>query len=207
MPRTGLRALLRVAAFVTVAAIAAGVHAQQPAPDPNAPGQPELRALAEFDILGTKAGYIPSAEFIKFTEDTTAGIKEKDLFAGRGPLAILLIVLRRRSRAEPHAVRAADDPDQPGDHRRRHAGVVTPARLPARLRLRPRHGAGLRRARPGRDRSPPSTFGTVNSSPWFNLAIALLFVVLALAMFDVLTIDFSHLMSRCASARQDRARS
>src|SRR5207253_425287 len=35
------------------------------------------------------------------------------------------------------------------------------------------------------------TFGTINSSPWFNLAIALLFVVLGLAMFDVLFIDFS----------------
>ena len=37
------------------------------------------------------------------------------------------------------------------------------------------------------------TFGTINSSPWFNLAIAVLFVVLALAMFDVIVIDFSRL--------------
>ena len=36
------------------------------------------------------------------------------------------------------------------------------------------------------------TFGTVNASPWFNVAIALLFVLLGLAMFDVLTIDFSR---------------
>jgi thiol:disulfide interchange protein len=35
------------------------------------------------------------------------------------------------------------------------------------------------------------TFGTINSSPWFNLGIAVLFVVLGLAMFDVLLIDFS----------------
>ena len=35
------------------------------------------------------------------------------------------------------------------------------------------------------------TFGTINSSPWFNLGIAALFVVLGLAMFDVLLIDFS----------------
>jgi hypothetical protein len=35
------------------------------------------------------------------------------------------------------------------------------------------------------------TFGTINSSPWFNLGIAILFVVLGLAMFDVLLIDFS----------------
>src|SRR5262245_65739152 len=37
-----------------------------------------------------------------------------------------------------------------------------------------------------------STFGTINASPWFNLGIAVLFVVLALAMFDVLVIDFSR---------------
>src|SRR6202047_1770559 len=39
------------------------------------------------------------------------------------------------------------------------------------------------------------TFGTINSSPWFNLGIAGLFVVLGLAMFDVLIIDFSRFSS------------
>jgi thioredoxin:protein disulfide reductase len=39
------------------------------------------------------------------------------------------------------------------------------------------------------------TFGTINSSPWFNLGIALLFVILGLAMFDVLLIDFSKYSS------------
>ena len=37
------------------------------------------------------------------------------------------------------------------------------------------------------------TFGTLNASPWFNLGIAVLFVMLALAMFDVILIDFSNL--------------
>jgi thiol:disulfide interchange protein len=40
------------------------------------------------------------------------------------------------------------------------------------------------------------TFGTINASPWFNFGIATLFVVLALAMFDVLHIDFSRLQSK-----------
>jgi len=39
------------------------------------------------------------------------------------------------------------------------------------------------------------TFGTINSSAWFNLGIAVLFVVLGLAMFDVLLIDFSKYSS------------
>ena len=43
------------------------------------------------------------------------------------------------------------------------------------------------------------TFGTINSSPWFNLGIAILFVVLGLAMFDVLVIDFSSFSSGMAN--------
>jgi thiol:disulfide interchange protein DsbD len=39
------------------------------------------------------------------------------------------------------------------------------------------------------------TFGTINSSPWFNIGIAILFVVLGLAMFDILVIDFSKYSS------------
>jgi len=40
-----------------------------------------------------------------------------------------------------------------------------------------------------------SQFGTINSSPWFNIAIAALFIVLALAMFDIIPIDFSKFQS------------
>jgi thiol:disulfide interchange protein len=36
------------------------------------------------------------------------------------------------------------------------------------------------------------TFGTINASPWFNATIAVVFAALALAMFDVFTIDFSR---------------
>jgi thiol:disulfide interchange protein len=35
-------------------------------------------------------------------------------------------------------------------------------------------------------------FGSLNASPWFNLAIAALFGVLALAMFDLITIDLTR---------------
>src|SRR5205814_6535933 len=39
------------------------------------------------------------------------------------------------------------------------------------------------------------TFGSINSTAWFNAGIAILFVVLALAMFDVIVIDFSKFSS------------
>lgn len=37
-----------------------------------------------------------------------------------------------------------------------------------------------------------SRFGALNASPWFNLAVALIFVVLGLAMFDVIVVDLSR---------------
>ncbi|MBN2461771.1 MAG: thioredoxin family protein [Candidatus Cloacimonetes bacterium] len=40
-----------------------------------------------------------------------------------------------------------------------------------------------------------SQFGTINSSPWFNVIIAVLFILLALAMFDVIPLDFSRFQS------------
>jgi thiol:disulfide interchange protein DsbD len=39
-------------------------------------------------------------------------------------------------------------------------------------------------------------FGALNASPWFNLVISGVFVVLALGMFDVLPIDFSRFQGR-----------
>ncbi|MCU0858252.1 MAG: thioredoxin family protein [Pontiellaceae bacterium] len=42
-------------------------------------------------------------------------------------------------------------------------------------------------------------FGALNASPWFNLSIAAVFVVLALAMFDLFHIDFSRFQQRFGS--------
>ncbi len=47
-----------------------------------------------------------------------------------------------------------------------------------------------------------SQFGTLQSSPWFSLSIAILFAVLGLAMFDLFHIDFSALQSRFGSGPQ-----
>jgi thioredoxin:protein disulfide reductase len=44
-------------------------------------------------------------------------------------------------------------------------------------------------------------FGTLNSSPWFNLGIAGIFVALALCMFDVFALDFSRFMPRGGESR------
>lgn len=42
-------------------------------------------------------------------------------------------------------------------------------------------------------------FGSLNASPWFNAAIAVLFTLLAMAMFGLFQLDFSSFMSGSAS--------
>jgi len=47
-----------------------------------------------------------------------------------------------------------------------------------------------------------SKFGTLNSSPWFNVAIAVVFAVLTLAMLGVIPIDFSRFQSGTGGGRE-----
>ncbi len=47
-----------------------------------------------------------------------------------------------------------------------------------------------------------SQFGTIQSNPWFNLVIAIIFIVLALAMFDVFHIDFSRFQSKLGGGQR-----
>jgi thiol:disulfide interchange protein len=47
-------------------------------------------------------------------------------------------------------------------------------------------------------------FGQVNATPAFNIAIAVLFVILALAMFDVIHIDFTRFRSGIGKEKNNR---
>src|SRR5262249_3465237 len=144
--------------------------------------------------------YLGASDFLSFIRNAETGVKERGMFEGRGPLAILLLVLI-------------------GGLALNLTPCVLPM-IPINLAI---IGAGTQN-RSGRAASPgrgfllgavlcgamavvygvlalvviptAGTFGTINSSPWFNLAIAAIFVVLGLAMFDVLMIDFSSLSSR-----------
>jgi len=51
-----------------------------------------------------------------------------------------------------------------------------------------------------------SKFGTLNASPVFNFIIAVVFIILALAMFDVLSIDLSRFGSRFGISNEKRGR-
>src|SRR5205814_6610697 len=130
-----------------------------------------------------------------FVHNAETGVRERGLFEGRGPLAILLIVFL-------------------GGLALNLTPCVLPM-IPINLAI---IGAGTQAGSRGRGFLlgsvygaamavvygvlgvvvilTASTFGTINASPWFNLGIATLFVVLALAMFDVVTIDFSRYSDR-----------
>jgi len=154
----------------------------------------ELASLDNFTVLGTTGGYLGSDDFLTFIHNAENGVREAGLFEGRGPLAILLIVFL-------------------GGLALNLTPCVLPM-IPINLAI---IGAGTRAGSRGRGFLlggaygaamalvygvlglvvilTAGTFGTINASPWFNLGIAMLFVALALAMFDVITIDFSRFSS------------
>jgi thioredoxin:protein disulfide reductase len=162
-----------------------------PAPPP-APGGPDggIGRLDRFTVVASTGGYLGTGDFLAFIKNAESGVVEKGLFEGQGPLAILLIVLV-------------------GGLALNLTPCVLPM-IPINLAI---IGAGAQAS--SRKRGfllgltyggamafvygvlglivvlTASTFGTINASPWFNLGIALLFVALALAMFDVFEIDFS----------------
>ena len=153
-----------------------------------------LARLGDFTVRGTDGGYMNAEQFLEFIDRAESGRTEQGWFEGRGPLAILALVL---------------------------IGGLALNLTPCVLPLIPINlaiiGAGTRAGSRALGFALGSsyglamavvygvlglaviltagTFGTINASPWFNLAIAMLFVALALAMFDIITIDFSRFQS------------
>jgi thiol:disulfide interchange protein len=164
-----------------------------PATPQTAPG--DVAILDEFAVAGATGGYQGPSDFLAFIRDAEAGVKARGMFEGRGPLAILLLVLV-------------------GGLALNLTPCVLPM-IPINLAI---IGAGAQAQSRGRGFLlgtaygaamaivygtlglivilTAGTFGTINASPWFNLGIAVLFVVLGLAMFDLLLIDFSKYSTR-----------
>ena len=173
------------------------------APDPVVAAPPALpqtgealmAALDRFEVVGTEAGYLDRDDFLKFIRDAETGVAEKGWFEERGPFAILLLVLVGGLALNltpcvlpmiPINLAIIGAGAQAGSRRR---GFLLGATYGGAMALV--YGAlGLVVI------LTAGTFGTINASPWFNAGIALLFVALALAMFDVIAIDFSSLSSR-----------
>jgi thiol:disulfide interchange protein len=159
--------------------------------------------LDDFTVVATAGGYMASDAFLTFVRNAEQGVKERGLFEGRGPLAILFLVLL-------------------GGMALNLTPCVLPM-IPINLAV---IGAGAKAS--SRSRGfvlggvygaamaavygvlgvivilTAGTFGTINASPWFNLSIAVVFVALALAMFDVFTIDFSRFSSSVGTGGASR---
>ncbi len=166
-----------------------------PAPAPAAEGiEAGLARLDQFEMMASTGGYLGTEDFLTFIRNAESGVKETGWFEGRGPLAILLIVFLGGLALNltpcvlpmiPINLAIIGAGAQAGSKRRGFLLGLTYGGAMAVV-----YGVlGLIVV------LTASTFGTINSSPWFNLGIAVLFVALALAMFDVFEIDFSRFSS------------
>ena len=178
----------------------AAAAAPAAAPTASAPGGPDagIAQLDKFTLVSSTGGYLGTGDFLTFIKNAETGVVEKGLFEGQGPLAIILIVFL-------------------GGLALNLTPCVLPM-IPINLAI---IGAGAQAG--SRKRGfllgltyggamafvygvlgvivvlTASTFGTINASPWFNLGIAVLFVALSLAMFDVFEIDFSKFSGNIGS--------
>jgi thioredoxin:protein disulfide reductase len=182
-------------AETTERASAVPVERTSPAPGgANRAATDDVAALEKFVVAGSAFGYLGADEFLTFIHNAENGIQEKGMFEGRGPLAILLLVLigGLALNLTPCVL-----PMIPINLAIIGAGVQAGSRTRGFL-LGGAYGAAMAFVYGVLGLIvilTASTFGTINASPWFNLSIALLFVVLALAMFDVIVIDFSRFSS------------
>jgi thioredoxin:protein disulfide reductase len=180
----------------TTSAGAAGAPSDVPGTAAAGPAVPPdvLQLFDQFEVLGTAGGYLKKDAFLKFISDAERGVKSRGLFEGKGPLAILALVFL-------------------GGLALNLTPCVLPM-IPVNLAI---IGAGAQRSKRSRGFLlgavyggamalvygvlglivilTAGTFGTINASPWFNVGIALLFVVLGLAMFDVIMVDFTRFRS------------
>jgi thiol:disulfide interchange protein len=158
-------------------------------PAPSVEG--DLALLDQFSVAGSTGGYIATDDFLQFIRNAESGVKETGLFEGRGPLAILFLVLLGglALNLTPCVL-----PMIPINLAIIGAGAGSGSRTRGFL-LGGVYGAAMAVVYGVLGLIvilTAGTFGTINASPWFNLAIAVIFVALALAMFDVFEIDFSR---------------
>jgi cytochrome c biogenesis protein CcdA len=192
--------------FSAAAATSPPPPARPVVPSPGAASRHDCDVMAEiegFTVLGTAGGYLGRDDFIAFVDGAETGTGTASLLDGKGPLAIVLLVI---------------------------LGGIALNLTPCVLPLIPINlgiiGAGTQASSRGRGFLlggayglamavvygglglivilTTGTFGAINSTIWFNVFVGILFVVLALAMFDVIRIDFSRFQSKLDVSRVSR---
>lgn len=165
----------------------------------------EWRALVEdFAVTGVGIGYINADDFIDLVDQVEQGqaATNANAFAGRSVWVVVALTLLGGLGLNltpcvlpliPITIAIIGAGAQAGSKARGFA-------------LGGAYGAGMAAAYGGLGLIVVLTagsFGTINASPWFNLAIAILFVILALAMFDKILIDFSRFQAKFSGKRNE----
>ncbi len=188
----------------TFAEVTSGTPAASPVAGGAGSAIDWAREFEGFTVKGQQTGYLNAAEFNTFLDRAVAGQGTADplaRFQNMGMLATLLLIVA-------------------GGFLLNFTPCVLPM-IPINLAI---IGAGSRaRSRTEGFRNGAvyglgmalaygtlglvvvltgSKFGTLNSSMWFNVGIALVFVVMALGMFDVLNIDLSRFSGAGPSGSQ-----
>ncbi len=162
-------------------------------------------SLRGFRVAGTHAGYLKAEPFIAFLEDARSGAERDDAlrtaFETRGASLVILLILVGGLALNltpcvlpmiPINIAIIGAGAQAGSRTR---GFALGAAYGLGIALI--YGVlGLVVILTG------AKFGALNASPWFNLAIAVIFVVLSLAMFDVFIIDLSRFQAKAGPKRQ-----
>ncbi len=150
--------------------------------------------LANFTIAGSDSGYKNTEEFLSFLDRVETGKKKEDWsenFAQKSLWLVILIILLGGLALNltpcvlpmiPINLAIIGATAQGGSRKRGFLlGTVYGLAMSLTYGI-----LGIIVVLTG------SQFGSFNSSPWFNFGIALFFLLLALAMFDVWTLDFSR---------------
>ncbi len=184
-----------------------------PAPEEKAPtvevpatsaAPAEWKKLLEGFTVAGEVQFVSTDEFLQWIDDSEKGVARGNLLEGRGFFGILLVVLL-------------------GGFLLNLTPCVLPL-IPINLAIL---GAGARAGSKSRGfvlggvyglgialvygalgllvvLGLSTAFGTINSTVWFNGGIAVLFIVLGLAMFDVFQIDFTRFQGYFGVRKQEK---
>ncbi len=164
-----------------------------------------LELSKNFKVTGKKAGYLNSKDFLAFINDAESGEKSTednvvDKFMNRGIIfSLILIILGGILLNLTPCVL----PMIPINLAIIGAGAQSGSKIKGFL-LGGIYGLGIALTYGTLGLVvvlTGSQFGTLNSSPWFNFSIALVFIVLALAMFDIIMIDFTKYQHTAVDGR------
>ena len=154
-----------------------------------------MAVLEGFTVAATTGGYMPVEEFLQFVDAAETGVEQKGMFEGKGIFAVIVLIVVGGVLLNltpcvlpliPINLAIIGAGAQSGSRIRGFAlggtyGLAM-ALVYGALGLVVALGLG--------------TFGEINSTVWFNIAVAILFIILALAMFDLIHIDFSKYQSK-----------